>query len=177
MKLNRKNKLLVVGSLASLYFCYAFAFSNTLEYYRVYSSQKEILDNSIGNADDIRQLMVKEKMLNAALEQYSLPSGASFQNELLKEISRLGSLNELKITSFREPHYIVEKDVATRSYIFSLEGSFNGILLLVNQLENSPALGTIKNVSFIKKRNYKTNTDYLMAEIILQKSETLKNKN
>jgi len=174
MKLSKKNKLLVAGFIFTLYICYAFAIANTLGYYKEYSSQKELTENNVSSPATLKALVQKEKQLNNLLSKYNSADGDSFQNELLKHLSRLSKKNGLKIIGFKEPHVYPEKELKITSYSFSLEGSFNGILLLVNSIENNPSLGKVIHIAFVKKRNYKTNSDYLTAEIILQKTETIK---
>jgi hypothetical protein len=176
MKLNRRNKLLIFGVIITLYICYAFAFSNTYRYYKEYMSQKELVANNLNSPKVLQQLMVKEKQLDALLGQYSSATEDSFQNELLKNLSELSRKHDLQIVDFREPHVFEEKNVVLSSYVFSVQGSFNGTMLMLNSIENNPALGSVEHVAFIKKRNYKTNTDHLVAEIILQKSENGKTK-
>ena len=97
----------------------------------------------------------------------------SFQNELLKQLTNLSIKNNLKIVDFKEPHISFDDKVQTLSYIFSLEGSFNGILLSINSIENNPSLGSVEHISFIKKKDYKKNTDYLVAEVILQRTKSV----
>lgn len=174
MKLNRQNKLLIFGFAVMLYLCYTFAFSNTVDYYNRYTSQRELVASNVNDPAVTRLLIQKEKQVDNVLKQYASHGSASFQNELLKELSYLSNTYSLKITDFKEPHTIVKDDVKTFSYAFTLEGSFNGILLLLNKVENNASLGYMKHIAFVKKRNYKTNTDYLTAEVILQKNETIK---
>ena len=97
----------------------------------------------------------------------------SFQNELLKQLTNLSIRNNLKITNFKEPHISIDNKVQISSYVFSLEGSFNGILLSINSIENNPSLGSVKHISFIKKKDYKKNADYLVAEVILQRTNSI----
>lgn len=172
MKLNKKNRFLILGLILSLYICYVFAISKTVDYYSKYSSQNELLANDINNPEILEKLVYKEKQLNALLSQYTNTTKGSFQNQLLKELTTLSQKNRLKIIDFQEPHIAANKDLTTTSYLFSLEGSFNGILLLLNSIENNPSLGFVKHIDFIKKRNYKTNTDYLTAHVVLQKTDS-----
>ena len=176
MKLNKNNKLLLLGLVLTLYICYAFAFSNTIEYYNEYSSKAELVESAINNPEVLQQLAIKEKQLDAVLEEYSISEGESFQNELLKKVSALSAHNHLKVIDFKEPHIIVENEIKKSSYRFTLQGSFNGIMLLINAIENDATLGFVEHISFIKNRNYRTNTYYLTGEIILQKNETIKDK-
>jgi hypothetical protein len=173
MRLNRKNKMLLFGFFIALYICYAFAISNTITFYQEYQSKNELI---AGNSDFPKwehQLLLKEKQLDLALSQYSISDSESFQNELLKQLNVYGDTYHLKIIDFKEPHIISEKGLTSASYIYSLEGSFNGCLSLINKIENNPSFGSIKHLNFTKKRNYKTNTDYLIVEVIIQKNRNL----
>jgi hypothetical protein len=177
MKLKRKNKILIFGFACTLYLCYALAFSNTIEYYRKYSSQKQMISANVSDPVMMRQLITKETQLDTILSQYSTSNGETFQNDLLEQLSTLSNKYHLKIIDFKEPHIHTSKNIRSYSYIFSLEGSFNGILLLINNVENNASLGYIKHIAFIKRKNYKTNSDYLTGEIILQKNQSLKKAN
>jgi hypothetical protein len=173
MNLNRKNKLLLAGIALMLYACYAFAFSNTLKYYQQFSQQEKLAEQNSADPQLLDQFVNKDKQIDKALELYGNKIGSTFQNELLKQLSALCAKNGLKIIDFKEPFIYTEKNTQTSSYIFSLQGSFNGMLLALNSIENKAQLGFIKHISFTKKRNYKTNTDYLTAEVILQKNESI----
>jgi hypothetical protein len=170
MKLNRKNKLLLLGFLISLYFCYSFAISNTIAYYKEYHSKNELITDNNNSPKLTYQLLQKEKQLDLVLSRYNINASESFQNDLLKQLNTYSDSYHLKIIDFKEPHFMSEKGFMVTSYIFSLEGSFNGCLALLNKIENNPSLGSIKHLNFSKKRNYKTNTDQLFVEIILQKN-------
>jgi len=117
------------------------------------------------------QLRQKEKQLDLLLSRYNITASESFQNDLLKQLTTYSDSYHLKIIDFKEPHIITEKGFTATSYIFSLEGSFNGCLALLNKIENNPTLGSIKHLTFTKKRNYKTNVDQLFVEVILQKNK------
>ena len=175
MKLNKKNKLLIAGLIASLYICYNFAVAKTITYYRQVKENTDLLASNNNTAGMLEQLVIKEKQLNNLLGQYATAGTISYQNELLKRLTALSRQNSLRIIDFQEPHITQEKDMEISSYVFSLEGNFNGILLLINSLENDPSFGTVRHTGFIKKRNYKTNMYYLTAQVILQKNETKKN--
>ena len=176
MKLSRKNKLLFLGIVLALIICYRFAIANTIAYYNEYESQKELINNNLNNSDLFQNLIQREKQLNKVLDQYNTVSGESFQNDLLKHITRLSEKHKLKTVDFKEPHSYAEENSNIKTYTFSLEGSFNGTLLLISNLENMPSLGFVKHIKFTKKRNYKNNTNYLVTEIMLQKTETAQNK-
>lgn len=168
MKLNKKNKLLVSGFVLILYICYSFAISNTIMYYKDYKDKKQQIANDSNMPNLVGQLVKKEKQLDQILSQYDINFSESFQNDLLKQLSSYSANYHLKITDFQEPHIIIQNGFTTTSYIFTLEGSFNGCLALLNQIENNPKLGAVKHLNFTKKKNYKTNTDQLFVEVIMQ---------
>jgi hypothetical protein len=171
MTLNRKNKLLLFGFLVALYICYSFAISNTINYYKEYHSKNTMITDNTSSPKLGQQLSQKEKQLDLLLSRYSIIASESFQNDLLKQLNTYSDSYHLKIIDFKEPHSISEKGFVTASYIFSLEGSFNGCLAVLNKVENNPTLGSIKHLNFTKKRNYKTNMDQLFVEVILQKNK------
>ncbi|WP_163408507.1 general secretion pathway protein [Flavobacterium ajazii] len=171
MNLDKRNKLLVAGFCVVLYVCYSFAISNTLQYYNEYKTkQKEIAADS-DMPKLVAQLVQKEKQLDQVLANYDVNISESFQNDLLKQLTSYSDSYHLKIVDFKEPHIASQKGFTTTSYTFSLEGSFNGCLAVLNKVENNPMLGNIKHLNFNKKRNYKTNTDQLFVEVIMQKNK------
>ncbi|WP_417940952.1 hypothetical protein [Flavobacterium sp. RS13.1] len=170
MKLNNKNKLLIVGFLVVLYICYSFAISNTINYYKEYKNKQEEITADSNMPKLAGQLMQKEKQLDQVLADYDIDVSASFQNDLLKQLTSYSENYQLKIVDFQQPHVVSQKGFSTTSYIFSLEGSFNGCLTLINKIENTAALGNIKYLNFIKTKNFKTNTDQLTVEVIVEKN-------
>jgi hypothetical protein len=171
MKLNRKNKLLLFGFLVALYICYSFAISNTITYYKEYHYKNEMITDNTSSPKLAHQLRQKEKQLDQMLFHYNITASESFQNDLLKQLNTYSDYYHLKIIDFKEPHITTEKGFVTTSYIFSLEGSFNGCLALLNKIENNPNLGSIKHLNFTKKKNFKTNINQLSVEVILQKNK------
>jgi hypothetical protein len=171
MKLNIKNKTLLVSFILALIVCYVLAFSKTKTYYNQYKNQQNLLNNIENSPKLLTQLKTKELQIDKWLSQNNTPS-STFQNELLRTINTYALSYNLKIIDFQEPHEFIEKQTAITSYIFTIEGSFNNVLLLINKVENASKLGMIKHISTIKKNNFKTAQDYLLTTIIIQKGET-----
>jgi len=167
MKLNKKNKFSLLGFLVVLYICYSFAFSNTIDIYKQYQLQNEALNTDDFSTNTLKTLFVKEKQLDELLAK-KLPSNSeSSQNELLKLLNLYSNKFNLKIVDFNEPHSLIIKGKNVTSYIFTLQGSYNGCVTLLNKIESSN-IGIIKHVNFNKKRNYKYNSDELFVEIVLE---------
>ena len=173
MKLNRKNKLLLGCFILVLVLCYKLAIKNTLDYYSEYKSQKELINNINNSPKVLVNLLSREKQINNWLSKND-NTNTSFQSELLKKLNIYCSSNNLKITDFKEPHKAIENHTEINSYIFSLEGNFNSTLGLINKIENNSNLGLIKHLSSEKKMNYKTNTEYITTDIIIQKTNLKK---
>ena len=169
MKLNRKNKLLLFGFIVVLYICYTFAISNTLAIYKEFQTKNDAFIHNNSTPELARQLIQKEKQLDKLLIEHHVKTSESYQNNLLKQLNFYSAKYNLKVIDFKEPHVIIEKNSTTSNYIFSLQGSFNGSVALLNKLENNLALGTIKHITFNKKRNYKSNVDELFVEVVLEK--------
>lgn len=170
MLLNKKNKLLLLGFILSLHICYSFAFSNTLSYYKEYKAKIDSLINLDNTTTDLPQLQSKEKQLDLLLTKNKLSGNDFFQNELLKSINSNAIKYQLKIIDFKEPHSFTENNQIIVSYPFTLKGSYNGTMALLNSMENNRTFGIIKHLNFIKKKNYKTNVDELLTEIILERT-------
>jgi len=73
MKLNRKNKFLLVGFIAALYICYKFAIANTLHYYQEYTAKKELTSAGYNTPELAVQLKQKEKQLDILLNATPIP--------------------------------------------------------------------------------------------------------
>ena len=170
MQLNRKNKLLLFGFLVVLYFSYSFAISKTIFYYNQYQSQSEQLNTIENSPKTLSLLKFKERQIDKWL-LLNNSSSNSFQNELLKELTTYSENHDLKIIDFVEPHKFSDNGSTVTSYSFAVEGSFNGVLALINRIENKSNLGVITHINSVKNINFKTNQDYLTTTIIIQKSE------
>lgn len=169
MKLNRKNKLLVLGIALSIYLSYSLAIKKTINYYNEFKTQQELMQNLNNNPRLLSDLIVREKQIDEWLIKNDHASD-SFQNELLKRLNSYCSNNNLKIVDFKEPHQIIENETQINSYGFSVEGSFIKVLGLTYNIEKSSNLGFIKHISTTKKMNFKNNEEYIITNIIVQKN-------
>src|SRR5574343_220672 len=123
MKLNRRNKVLILGIVLSLYLSYSLAIKKTIAYYKEYKSKNELISNLNNNPKLLSNLIANEKQIDLWLSKNDHPSD-SFQNELLKQLNNYCSKNNLKIVDFKEPHQIQESETNINSYSFSIDGSF-----------------------------------------------------
>ncbi len=174
MRLNRKNKLLVLGFFVGLYLCYSFAISKTFQYKIQYQSNLEIEKGNYDNPRLLALLKSKENQIDKLLLENN-SSYSNFQNELLKQISEYSDIHKLKIVDFKMPHQFTENNSTILSYMFSVEGGFNNAITVLNKIENSRNLGRIRHVSTQKKTNFKTNSEYLVTTVVIEKVNNIRN--
>jgi len=167
MKLDRKNKTLLLGAVIVLYICYKYAISNTLFYYSEYGALKEKLTQNNISPSHLTQLKKKEFELDRLLSKYSVGNG-NFQNSLLTHINKNCRKYNLRVVGFEEPYIFTNYNITSSTYQFTVEGSFNGSLLLLNSIENASTFGVIQHVDFNKKRNYKNNSETVFTTFLLQ---------
>ncbi|WP_034045103.1 hypothetical protein [Wocania ichthyoenteri] len=162
-----KNILLVAGFIIILTLCYQLAISKTIALKKDYNSliqEEELFKNT---PKQLSLLMQKQKYYNSLLSKYQI-KGGSIQNNLLKTVNTYADSNKLRVVSFLEPHISISHDLTIKTYQFTIEGNYNSILKLIHLLEQQTKFGEIINLHFEKKKNFKTNTYYLQAYILLK---------
>lgn len=167
--MTNKNKIIAVlaGLVIALIICYQFAISNTLEARDKY---RRLQDQQSLTADAPQQLSVlrqKQTYYDSLLSKYQL-KGSSVQNNLLKTLNGYAKTHDLKVVAFMEPHISVRDQLTIKTYQFTLEGSYNGIMSLVHNLEQRTRFGEIINLNFERKKNFRTGKSYLEASILLR---------
>jgi acetolactate synthase small subunit len=168
MNKKQKNIALWVGFFLVLWMVYLFAIQKTLETKAICSTlqkEKELLHNATQKMSYLQQ---KNKHFNALLEENNISENSSFQQILLQKISAFSEKENLEILGFNEPHRIENGDTREETYFIEIKGDFTHILQLINSLEQKQ-LGELISVNFIKKKNYRTNRKYLIAQLYLQK--------
>jgi len=167
MNRKQKNIFLVLGFLAGLIICYHFAFAKTFETKEQLNNlerQKAIFEDLPRNLSILKQ---KEKYYDSILSKYQLRE-SSLQNNLLKELNQFANENELLVINFKEPHRFLQNELMSTTYQFTIQGNYNSIIKLIHRLEQKTKFGEIINLHFTKKRNYRTNSFYLQAEVLIR---------
>ncbi len=174
MKLNNKNKILLIFTLLSFIIVYKLAISKTLSYYNSYSDLNEELVEIHNNGNQENILQSRNKNLEKILNKLNYNNNSTNQqNNLLKLIGEEASKSNLKIVAFDEPKILIENKSKVTHYHFSVEGNFNKTLLLLNNLENNPLIGVIKHFSTLKKKDYKNNSNFIITNVVIEKKELL----
>ncbi|WP_445456108.1 hypothetical protein [Flavobacterium sp. HNIBRBA15423] len=178
MKLNKKNKILLIAIIISLILTYKLAIVNTIHYHSLLNTLNKQLENSLEQHNASNTLVIKNKRLDVILEKLNYSSEIkNQQNNLLKVINENAEKYNLIVVAFEEPKTIVEANNKITHYYFRVIGEYNKTLLLLNYLENNAIFGKIKHFNTVKKTNYKENRKFITTEIILEKKTYLDNKN
>tara|TARA_R110002124_G_scaffold17532_3_gene73533 strand:+ start:419146 stop:419664 length:519 start_codon:yes stop_codon:yes gene_type:complete len=167
MKLQTKNRALILGFMLILLIAYHFAISKTFE---TRSELKTIETQTLGYGDLSvmnGKLKLKEVQMDSILSKNNL-NNTSIQNNLLEVLNTKASDETFKISEFNEPHQVTQDAVTITSYQFTLQGNFEGMQEVVYSLEQEYSFGKITHVSFEKKRDFRKRKDYLKCSVILE---------
>lgn len=167
MTQRKKNKILIVVAIISLILTYHLGITKTVsEYYRFVNlkGKSKIFQN---NTDQFKNL----KELNIYYDSLLIDqkwTGISLQYDLLNALTSYAPKHGIYINKFSNPYQVILEDGVLNTYSFSVRGSYNNLISLINWLEQMHNFGEIIHLSFIKKNNRKSNTDYLELEVLLQ---------
>lgn len=166
MNSKRKNIVLVVGSVLLLVLCYKLAIQKTLENRTEYNKLKEqeALFNDLPKQFGL--LNEKNKYYDSLLNRFQITE-TSIQNNLLKTINKRTKELNVKVIDFNEPHVFVENETRKNSYMFVLEGSFENMLKLIQQLEQKTKYGEIMNVHMEKSKRPRSRKEILQATVMI----------
>jgi hypothetical protein len=171
MDIRIKNKILAIGFIVSLFIVYKFAVSNTIEVkkmVKILNDEKLLLNNI---SEKISNLQVKEVQLDVILKKRNISINHSFQQTLLQNVNSVAKKNSLQIMAFNEPHKYNNGVTKLFTYSFEVKGDYISLLRMINHLENLQ-LGNLISVNFEKKKNFRSNTNFLTCKILLQKVES-----
>lgn len=168
MNLKLKNRILVAGCVLLLFTVYKLAISKTIETQKVATilNKEKLLLNNVSNK--ISYLKQQEQQLDSILKSYNVSINNSFQQTLLQNITSFSKKNRLQVIAFNKPHEYNSSMTKLSTYSFELKGNFAPLLKLINHIEKLQ-LGELISVHFEKKKNYRTNSNYLTCKILLQK--------
>ena len=104
MEIKLKNKILVVGFIATLFIVYRFAVSKTFETQKIVRelAEEKLLLSTVTNK--ILVLKTKEVQLDAILKKRNISINNSFQQALLQNVTSFAKKNKLQIIAFNKPH-------------------------------------------------------------------------
>lgn len=173
MTLNKKNKLIIFSCLIGLIAVYQLAIKKTLFYrneYLILKNEENSFYNIEGNEFDLRN---RHKRIEDLLQKFDYRAETSnnknFQNYLFKFINEKTNSLGLQLVIFKEPKTTQENTNIITHYNFSVEGSYNQTLLLINEFDNNPIVGNLIHIETIKKTDYKLQKSIIITNFVLRK--------
>lgn len=170
MKQKNKNISYIIGFLLLILIAYQFSFSKTIKAKHTYLElveSNELFSSIMQNKNLLQQQV---SYYDSLLIKYQISSESSFQNNLLNTLADYAQQNQLKIINFQDPHrFLINENAIQETYRFTFESNFNSIIKLIYSLEQDHKFGKIISVEFDKKKNYKSNKEYLHCTLYLQK--------
>ncbi len=131
-------------------------------------NQKELLSNFLQQINYLKQ---QNHYFDTVLEKNKITAQSSFQNNLLQIVNSYTKKYQLKIVAFNESHEVIKNNAILKTYTFRVKGSFNQILQLLHTLEQSGNYSKMISINFTRKKNYKTNKQFLECDVFLQRIE------
>ncbi|WP_228235542.1 hypothetical protein [Allomuricauda sp. M10] len=170
MRLDNRNKILILGFILTLVASYFLAISKTFELWKDQKNQEEqkVLAQNVFH--ELDQLSEKESSLDLQFEQMDLEP-TILQNSLLHFLNQQGMEHRIKILDFKVPHIIIDGPITTKTYQFTLEGGFPDILKVAHGLEGQGNYGVISHISFEKQQDPKSRNTYLQTTFHLEQIE------
>ncbi|WP_047415878.1 hypothetical protein [Cellulophaga sp. Hel_I_12] len=167
MKTNNKLTLLILSILIALFVCYNFAIKNTIQLHKEHNKLlKEVV--FFNNISDELALLNRRKRYNDSILLEMNLENTSIENNLLRILNIEASKNSLDIIDFNTPHIYIDNNGEVYTYNFTLQGGFIDIISTLHQLELNGNFGEVAHVNLLKKKNFKTNKDYLIATVFIQ---------
>ena len=168
MKQRTKNILLTASFLLLLLLVWKLVIARTFDLKNEIDELKaEGIDgNSL--AQVLANLNAREQNADRLLEEYEIKN-ISAQNNLLEFLNQQAAAHNFEILEFLEPHIIREAQMTTTSYRFTLKGDYIVLEHILYQLEQKNRFGSISHVHFEKKKNYRTQQNYLLCSFIIER--------
>lgn len=163
----KRNIIAILSFFVSLIVCYFFAISTTLDHRKEYKKLVNEEANIAHLHKELAYIKSRQKYLDSILSSYETNS-FSLHNSLLETINAITNTKNLKIYKFNEPHIFEQDNIVTKTYSFSLEGSYNDLLKMVHILEQKANYGEIIHLGFERKKNFKSGKFYLRLNVMLQ---------
>tara|TARA_R110002012_G_scaffold294098_1_gene490041 strand:+ start:26924 stop:27436 length:513 start_codon:yes stop_codon:yes gene_type:complete len=167
MKSRNNLIFLVAGILIAGILCFKLAISNTIELTKEHKKLSKEVSFFNNISDQITLLNIKKKYHDSILSEMNLEN-TSLENNLLRTLNSEAKKNNLEVIDFNNPHIFMDKTGEIDTHIFTLQGNFKDMLSTIYILELKGKFGEVVHINFLKKKNYKSNKEYLIATIFIQ---------
>jgi hypothetical protein len=121
---------------------------------------------------NINYLKGQEMYLDSIIARNRIENN-SLQNSLLKILNEHSKEMSYKIISFKEPHVQISESGQSKitSFQFVLEGEYKNLEEILYKLETDYSFGSLANIAFERKQDYRLNRIFLQCSVVVQNVE------
>jgi len=168
--LTYKHKFLAVIAIAVLlgYAGYKRSFKLTLDTFNEYSELNKKLEEVSSSTTAIQDLDTEIRFLNNLLGQESMEP-VLVQQEILDFVTNRSA--GITVFNLAEMHEVSDNEFLIYTNQLTIEGDFDELLKTVYEFEKEFPYSRVVNISFFKKKDFKTRKIKLYAKIIFQNYE------
>lgn len=160
MKLNTKNKFLIVSIIVMTFVVYKFALSKTIAEATANENLKTTIQTKRAVLKEKTILEKQNVVYDSVLKNHNVAS-SSLQNQLLNVLTDKSKELDVKLLAFNEPHKISKDQSTTKTYMFTLEGGFVNLLNILHALESNYSFGETSHVAFKRVKDLRTKAESL----------------
>lgn len=170
----KKNKLLLLISVAVLFLIYTLSISKTIAAYSDYNASKVKVESAKNAPEQARQLEKQLLEMNSKIGRKETV-GEDIVQSLLELVTNYCQDNQAVLREFPEGTIANNGDLFINTNPIVVEGSFSTLVKLVYLLEQKVDLGKIASVKYALVKDRKSKEIALTATIYIQNIKKRKN--
>ena len=163
----KKNQLLIVTAVLTLFIVYSFAIKKTINAYGKFSDAEHKMEFA-ANAPKMAEQLEKElRMMDERIGNQNT-KGQNTTQVLLELVTNYCQKNHAILREFPEITISNEENLQVETNRFIVEGPFSTLINLAYILEQKNKLGKVASARYQLKKDFKTREMALTATIYLQ---------
>jgi len=168
----QKSYLLIIAFVLMLYLSYALSISKTLEVL----ADIDLMEKQVENTNNLPQrISVIKKELNKIEHLLGINNDSS-TTDILDKVSKYCNSQKILLKELPQPETYIENDINIKTYVFTFEGSFHKLLLLLEMLEKKYTAGRVVSANFYINKDIRTKQESLYLKLFIQKIKTSSNE-
>lgn len=163
----QKNRYLLIGTLVFVLVAYFTTIRNTIQLYQDNKRLKERIIRAENAPAGIAELRISLDGLNEKLNNYLIDTTRE-QEHTLEVVSEFCHRKNLKVKELPQRKVTDENDFTIVTSVLKIEGNYNNLLRLIQELEYEQKLGRLSSVSWRSYIDNKTKRTILYMTVYLQ---------
>ncbi|MGQ0827047.1 MAG: hypothetical protein ACT4ON_01505 [Bacteroidota bacterium] len=163
----KKNLLLAIGMVMSVFIVYSFGIKKTINAYIVYSDAKNKMELAVNAPKMAAQLENELMEMDKKIGSHNTRE-QNTSEVLLGLLTNYCQDNHAVLREFPKTTVAEEGDMLIETNQFMIGGNFSTLINLVYILEQKNKLGKVASVNYQLKKDFKTKEMQLTATVFLQ---------